>query len=82
MDRVAMHMTSVSHRVNRAVLDRTGLTGTFDVELDFFRPLDEAVAHFPPLTAALAARRSYPSTPEPTKTVTESSKVSSLPRGI
>jgi uncharacterized protein (TIGR03435 family) len=53
MDQLATHMTLISHRLNRAVLDRTGLTGTFDLDLEFVRPLDEAVARFPPMTAAL-----------------------------
>jgi uncharacterized protein (TIGR03435 family) len=53
MDQLAMHVPSLSHRVNRAVLDRTGLTGTFDLDLEFLRPLDDVVARFPPLTAAL-----------------------------
>jgi uncharacterized protein (TIGR03435 family) len=48
-----MHVPNLSNRVKRAVLDRTGLTGTFDLDLEFLRPLDDAVARFPPLTAAL-----------------------------
>jgi uncharacterized protein (TIGR03435 family) len=53
MDQLAMHLPSMSNRVRRAVLDRTGLTGTFDLDLEFLRPLDDVVAPFPPLTAAL-----------------------------
>jgi uncharacterized protein (TIGR03435 family) len=53
MGQLAMHLPGMSHRLNRAVLDRTGLTGTFDLDLEYLRPLDEAVAHFPPLTAVL-----------------------------
>ena len=53
MGQLAMRLTSVSPRVNRAVLDRTGLTGTFDVDLEFLRPVDAALARFPTVTAVL-----------------------------